>query len=361
MHTDSKPGTYRDRSITDEKHILPCMLCGSPSFIAYRSLHDRLFDSPGKWSLVRCANPSCGLLWIEPQPSAEQITRAYQDYYTHGIRRKYSFARSMYSKLRFGYLASRFGYRRSKTSFGWKCAGRIAGLIPRRRAVFDASVMWLPAKSGGRLLEIGCGAGENLAHLEKLGWQVLGVEPDPKAAAVARSRGLAVIEVILHNSLFEAESFDAIVMSHVIEHLKNPQEAINICHTLLRPGGRLVMLTPNTDALGHRWYREDWLHLDPPRHLNLFNTKSIHRLTNGAGFIDYRSFTILRDANWTLAGSRALRDAGHYQIGNLPLAARLLGLLLLYVEWLWMHCNPECGEEIVLIARKQKAPGGTFL
>jgi 2-polyprenyl-3-methyl-5-hydroxy-6-metoxy-1,4-benzoquinol methylase len=302
--------------------------------------------------MVRCANPSCGLFWIEPRPSAEQITQAYQTYYTHAIRRDYSFARFLYSKVRQGYLASRFGYKRPETANAWKLAGRISGCIPHRRAAFDASVMWLPGTLDGRLLEIGCGAGENLAHLKQLGWQVTGIEPDPKAAAVARSRGLTVNEVNLQDGLFAAESFDAIIMSHVIEHLDNPLEATRICHTLLRPGGLLTMLTPNTDALGHHWYREHWLHLDPPRHLNLFNAVAIGRVAAGAGFAEHQIFTVLRDANWTLAGSRALRDVGRYRIGNLPLSARLLGMLLLYVEWLWMLFDQGCGEEVVLIARK---------
>lgn len=328
------------------------MLCGSPPIIAYRSLHERLFGSPGEWSLIRCTNPNCGLLWIDPRPSKEQIAQAYQTYYTHGIRGNSSFARFLYSKIRQGYLASRFGYKRRETAMVWRLAGIISGLIPHRRAAFDASVMWLPATLGGRLLEIGCGAGENLAHLKELGWQVMGIEPDPTAAAVARSRGLIVTEVNLHDSLFVAESFDAIIMSHVIEHLDNPLEVTKICHTLLRPGGLLAMLTPNTDALGHRWYREHWLHLDPPRHLNLFNAAAMYRVAIGAGFADHQIFTVLRDANWTLAGSRALRDVGHYRIGNLPLSARLFGMLMLYVEWLWMFRNQGCGEEIVLIARK---------
>lgn len=112
------------------------------------------------------------------------------------------------------------------------------------------------------------------------------------------------------------------------------------------------MLTPNTDAFGHHRYRENWLHLDPPRHLFLFNKASIHRLATLAGFTNCKSFSTLRDADWTLAGSRALRNTGHYHMGNLPFTARLTGIYLLCLEWLRMRFNPFSGEEIVLVAQK---------
>lgn len=331
---------------------LPCNLCASHAVVAYRALHDRLFGSEGEWSIVRCINPACGLMWLDPQPSSAQLAAAYQTYYTHGVRQNNSPLRQFYLRLRLGYLASHFGYGHGNTSIWWKIMGRITGLLPHRRAAFDASVMWLPAKPGGRLLEIGCGAGENLAHLAQLGWQAEGIEPDPKAASVARSRGLMITEGSLNEGSFPLETFDAIVLSHVIEHLHNPLETTKICRTLLRPNGLLVMLTPNTDAFGHHRYHENWLHLDPPRHLFLFNKTSIHRLVTQARFTDHNSFSTLRDANWTLGGSRALRDIGHYQIGCLSFAARLPGMWLLYVEWLLMRFNPDCGEEIVLIAKK---------
>lgn len=302
--------------------------------------------------MVRCSSPTCGLMWIDPQPSAAQLAAAYQTYYTHSVRQHNSLLRQFYLRLRLGYLASRFGYGHDNINSWWKIMGRITGLLPHRRAAFDASVMWLPAKPGGRLLEIGCGAGENLAHLAQLSWQVEGIEPDPMAASVARSRGLVISEDSLNANSFLPASFDAIVLSHVIEHLANPLEITKICRTLLKPNGLLVILTPNTDAFGHCRYCENWLHLDAPRHLFLFNKTSIHRLVTQAGFTDHKSFSTLRNANWTLGGSRALRDIGHYHMGNLPFAARLIGMWLLYVEWFHMRFNPFCGEEIVLIAKK---------
>src|SRR5574340_218691 len=141
--------------------VLTCSLCASPAEVAYRALRDRLFDGEGEWSIARCISPACGLMWLDPQPTAAQLASAYQTYYTHGTREKDSPLRRLYLRLRAGYLASRFDYNREHTNGWWMTTGRILGLLPHRGAAFDASVMWLPARPGGRLLEIGCGAGEN--------------------------------------------------------------------------------------------------------------------------------------------------------------------------------------------------------
>src|SRR5574340_816534 len=228
--------------VDSETSALTCKVCASPAVIVYRELHDRLYGSKGKWSMARCINPACGLMWLDPQPTSTQLSSAYQTYYTHSARQADSLIRQLYLRLRLGYLTSCFGYSHGSANIWWKIAGWIAGLLPHRKAAFDASVMWLPAKPGGRLLEIGCGAGENLAHLAQLGWQVEGIEPDPKAASVARNRGLVITEGSLNVHSFSPASFDAIILSHVIEHLNNPLEVTKICRTLLRPGGLLVML-----------------------------------------------------------------------------------------------------------------------
>ncbi|OQA31144.1 MAG: hypothetical protein BWY57_02489 [Betaproteobacteria bacterium ADurb.Bin341] len=148
------------------------------------------------------------------------------------------------------------------------------------------------------------------------------------------------------------ESFDAILMSHVIEHMQDPQAVIAETLRLLRPGGVLIILTPNTKSLGHRWFKHNWLHLDPPRHLHLFNCSNLSKCCLDAGFDRVSYCSSSRDAHWTLGASLALRQQKRYIVGQLPLLLKLLGFSLFYLEWFILLFFPEKGEEILIKAQR---------
>lgn len=285
-------------------------------------------------------------------PTAEILAVAYEHYYTHEVKSADSWLRRFYERLRKGYLATRFGYEGHGITIWDKLAGNLLACLPHRRAAFDASVMWLPAQPGGRVLEIGCGNGDLLARLAGLGWQVQGIEPDPKSAAIALARGLPVIVGELDDQQFQPDTFDAIIMSHVIEHIGDPVALMRTCRKYLKPDGRLVMLTPNLGSLGHRWFGRNWLHLDPPRHLHLFTPESLALACRQAGFGNTSCTTTLRDANWTLAGSLVLSHGERYRIGELSRLMKIFGLLLLYLEWFWLLFNRRLGEELLVVVRK---------
>lgn len=327
-----------------------CKLCGGHSALLHNDLTDRLAGTAGHWSIRHCTQHACGLAWIDPAPTPEQLSAAYEHYYTHDGTVGRSWLRRRYDRLRLAYLGFRFGYAIHDLKPWETLGGRLLGCLPHRRAAFDASVMWLPATPGGRVLEIGCGNGHLLTRLEHLGWQVEGLEPDPKAAAIAVSRGLRITNSEFTEQTFAPGTFDAIVMSHVIEHIGDPVTLLRRCRKILKPGGVLVMLTPNLNAPGHRWFGRDWLHLDPPRHLNLFTREAALNTCRQAGFLHTACTTTLRDANWTLAASVALRRSGKYRIGELSRPLRMLGLILLYIEWTGLKLKLCEAEELLVIA-----------
>jgi 2-polyprenyl-3-methyl-5-hydroxy-6-metoxy-1,4-benzoquinol methylase len=260
--------------------------------------------------------------------------------------------RRLYLRARNSYIRQRFGYPKTERTWWVRGVGRLMALLPHRRIGMNAMAMWLPWQPGGKLLEIGSGNGDRLALLQDLGWTVSGIEPDAEAAQLASARGLDVLTGTLQPEAFTAASFDAILMSHVIEHVPDPQETIRECHRLLRPGGVLIMLTPNTDSLGHRLFGRNWLHLDSPRHLHLFNSRNLSKLCSDVGFATVRSTTTLRDANWTLGASLVLQSGKRYTIGQLPLVSKLLGLCLFYLEWLMLLVRPRWGEEVLVTAHR---------
>lgn len=285
-------------------------------------------------------------------PDQQTLTDAYATYYTHAANKAESALRQIYTNARNSFIRRRFGYPETENRWWVRTLGDLMGLLPHRRIGMEAMAMWLPWRPGGRLLEIGCGNGDRLALFQSLGWKVAGIEPDTSAALLAQGKGLDVKASALTTGALLQESFDAIVMSHVIEHVTDPQATIEECYRLLRPGGTLIMLTPNTESLGHRWFGRNWLHLDSPRHIHLFNPGNMRKLCLNAGLQVTECKSTPRDANWTLGASMALLYDDKYMIGRLPFGLKFIGLILFYIEWVGLNFKLVDGEEIIVLARR---------
>ena len=97
----------------------------------------------------------------------------------------------------------------------------------------------------GRMLEIGCGRGERLCHFRDIGWEIIGQDIDIKAVAhVKATHGFDVLCGELTSLGLESEQFDAIVMSHVLEHVPDIKRILSECFRLLKFDGRLIIATP---------------------------------------------------------------------------------------------------------------------
>jgi hypothetical protein len=75
-----------------------------------------------------------------------------------------------------------------------------------------------------------------------------------------------------------------ITLNHVIEHVFEPVDVLARCSALLRSGGQLWIETPNISSYGHARFQRNWRGLEAPRHLVLFNSKSLHDALCRAGF-----------------------------------------------------------------------------
>lgn len=332
-----------------------CLLCGREGRLLYSALGDRLFGTEGAWTLVQCPDAACGLIWLDPMPLEEDIAHAYEQYYTHVDRldRQDSWVLRLFLAAKRGYLARRYGYRRDEISMAQWLAGWLICLHPGRRAVLDFNVMWLHQRAGGRLLDVGCGTGEFLSFMQGLGWRAEGVDFDAQAAANAAAKGVQVHVGHLGEQRFGDNMFDAVTMSHFIEHVHDPSRLIGECHRILRPGGTMVAVTPNSKSLGHYLYEDKWMHLDPPRHLHLFNVNNLRRMAEPHDFSQLDIFASLRDAYGMFIGSRSILRNGRHDLGSTPGSAeRLRARAMELFEWLAMKRAATLGEELVLIARK---------
>ena len=339
---------------------LACILCGTPGDVLHTGLIDRLSasPSPGVWSIRRCVDPRCGLLWLDPAPLEQELYKAYESYYTHAGRgpNKGVIARMM-GAIKRGYLANRFGYREGVGPLA-RIAGGVPWLYPGRPPELDLSVMWLHALHKGTLLDVGAGSGWLVEHMNSLGWDARGLDFDPVAVRNARAGGLNFHQGSVFDQGFPEATFDAVTLCHSIEHVPDPVALARECLRIVRPGGQLVMATPNTDSLGHRIFGEYWLHLDSPRHLHLFNRKSMASMITMAGASQFRIFSTCRDANGVFAASRAIRRYGRFDMNAARSALdKLAGRAAQAAEILALVANPWWGEDLVAIVDKPGGPG----
>ena len=228
---------------------LICALCESAGELRYPDLQDRHFDAPGTWTELQC--PRCQLIWLNPKPTADDLPSLYADYYTHGEPED----RSVFVQaIMRGVPAAVQGYGDVVPEPRVRTLGRMFSWFGPLREVGTRGTMGLSREVGSTLLDFGCGDGAFLRHMRSLGWNVAGIEQDPRAAEVARG---IVGEDAIHASLEDAraampEGYEVITLSHVIEHLLDPVETLKACAGALRPGGKLVITTPNTDAANNQ-------------------------------------------------------------------------------------------------------------
>ncbi|MCX7885778.1 MAG: class I SAM-dependent methyltransferase [Verrucomicrobiae bacterium] len=306
-----------------------CPLCTSEGPVLHANLRDRLCDLPGTWSIRRCPNPACRLLWLDPMPLPEDLPSLYANYYTHQIERP---------------------KRRTIAHLAYRCLLTISGLARQRTGL---RLFLLANRTPARLLEVGCGSGERLAQLRALGWSVEGQEIDPAAAESARRRGLPIHLGQLHELSLPANCYDAVVTNHVLEHVPEPLLLLRECCRVLKSGGYFALITPNSESFGHRRFGAAWLSLDPPRHLHLFNARTLRQLAEQAGLRDCRVYTSAANAQFVAEGSLAIARTGKHHFGRRPDPGIVFSSLIFQLQALVvLRREPFSGEECILTATK---------
>ena len=328
-----------------------CPICGSLGIDEYHGLKDGLYGTPGQWDMKKCPQQDCGAFWLDPMPHADDLSLAYRGYYTH--RGNVSPRNSLANRTRDALVSFKLGYPQ-RQPLQFRLAGLLLNFSARRTEYLLHHYFYLRWRPSGRLLEIGCGAGDQLLALKNAGWDVIGIDFDPAAVAAARSKGLDVILGDLRDAKLDAASFDAVVMSHVIEHVFEPVTLLAECTRVLKPRGDFVTITPNAKSWGHRMFRASWRGLEPPRHLTVFTPGSLRLAIEKAGMHATRTRYSARDAANMLATSVRLKDlAPGEQLRLMPRRAPSTWLRSMeLIERLsgWMHIP--LAEEQVQFATK---------
>ena len=322
-----------------------CLVCHSKGASLYKNLHDQLFDAPGKWDLTSC--PNCGLVWLNPYPIAEDVGKLYSAYYTHqNIKR--GFLGNLSERLKQGVHKS-MGYKSNLSSLSF------GNLIPFFRSYAALDILNVKANWGKRLLDVGSGNGEYLNIMRNYGWEVEGLEIDNKAADFARDKyNLKVHTKSLFESGIPSESFDVITLNHVIEHVYEAEQLLAECKRILKPGGRVILLTPNRESLGFKLFGKDWRGLEIPRHMSVFSVSNMGILAQRVGFKSETLTSTARISRYLYSTSVHIRQ-GREKIGgggNRGYWLALKSYVFQLVEELVMIFNKKAGEEIFFVGVK---------
>jgi SAM-dependent methyltransferase len=172
-------------------------------------------------------------------------------------------------------------------------SARRRGMIEQLLTRAEAS---LPQR--GSLLDVGCSTGTLMAVASGRGWKVEGLERDRVTAEEARRRvGADVHCVETIGELPPDRSYDLVVMSHVLEHVRDPATALRQARGRLGPSGFVLIRVPNARSVASHSTGRLWPWFCPPIHLYYFDSESLAGLLTRTGFDLRGTWTWLGDAN----------------------------------------------------------------
>jgi ubiquinone/menaquinone biosynthesis C-methylase UbiE len=227
---------------------------------------------------VKCA--SCGLVYLNPRPDVSEFETIYPPNY-HALD---------FSEKDFGIVYKIRSRLEAKRLLSW-CKG-------------------LP--NDAKILDVGCGDGFHLKLLKEYGeknWTLEGVDLDKRAAEMAGKANLKVHVGTIENLNLPENHYDLAIMIQTIEHVENPDEILTAVKRVLKPNGKLVIVTDNTDSLDFNLFKNAyWGGYHFPRHWNLFNRKSLKKLAEKVGFETADLTTQVSPVNWVYSIHNALVD-----------------------------------------------------
>ncbi|HME44440.1 MAG TPA: class I SAM-dependent methyltransferase [Syntrophorhabdales bacterium] len=284
-----------------------CIACGNSQFKIEYKVTDTNQGVPGEWNLKVCE--ACGLGMIDPLPTQNDVTSFYVD---------------------------QFYAEDGKRFQGWVECLRVA--LSWLRGVDLKRVV--PGK--GRLLDFGAGSGHFAKVQKARGWEVYSVDP---YSSKADSSDRCKMEGDRIKLEFPDHYFDAVTLWYVIEHLRNPDDAIAEFKRVLRPDGVLVLAQQDFASVQARLFGPRWLILDPPRHIWQFSERSLLKLVARHGYkkrfishasIELGPYTILQSTLNCLVGNKnylfcllkngRLRSKGYHK--SIPLGRAIVSVAL---------------------------------
>ncbi|HTP07592.1 MAG TPA: class I SAM-dependent methyltransferase [Anaerolineae bacterium] len=209
------------------------------------------FYSKNGYSIVECA--ACHMRFVSPIPTSEELTAHYQN------------AAYFEGESEQGYLNYADMQKALRPHF------------QRRLQVIEARL-----SQRGKILDVGCAAGYFLEEAQQRGWQICGMELSQEMADSAEQ--LLHVPIYTELAAVPDRDFDVITLWEVIEHLPDPINTLRQLRDRLRPGGMLMLSTPNNRHWQALRAKEQWVGYRPPSHLQYFTRETLGDTLRRAGF-----------------------------------------------------------------------------
>lgn len=184
------------------------------------------------------------------------------------------------------YWAYEDTFDRKRRSACFSPGNRRDNIDPKLRLLAELGLF----RPGARLLDVGCGTGAFLQAARNAGYDVEGIEPGWCSSVFARSRLRLPVVTRSVDRFQPNELFDIVAALHVLEHMPDPLAALRHFARICRPGGTIVIATPNLGSDRARQLEAAWEAVGPADHLFLFDAVTIRALADKAGLalIDVR-------------------------------------------------------------------------
>ncbi len=255
----------RNRGVCTIALMVPdCRFCGGTRGHRSHVVLEMMFGLREPFEYLECG--TCGSLRIKTVP---------QDLERHYPSRYYAFSEDSHGAL---YRLARRARDRYAFS-GRGILGRALASV-RRRPPYLAWLRKLGITYESSILDVGCGGGVLVSSLADAGFTVTGID-----AFIDAPKTLSNGRRILRQSLEQTvDRYDAVMLHHSLEHMRDPAAAFGHLRRLVNPGGTVLIRTPLVGQRAWRQYGVNWVGLDAPRHLYIPSRDGMLRLAAAHGF-----------------------------------------------------------------------------
>lgn len=256
----------------------------------------------------------CGMQFLHPQPTDGELKEIYRSDYYRGLG-----------------IAAESGQ----------------GPEAMKKETFRRQFRLLAGgREPGTVLDVGCATGFFLEVAAEAGWEPYGVELSSFAASVARECfGERVVNGTLEEAGYPDAFFDAVTLFDLIEHVRDPRGFLAEVRRVLRPEGRLLLVTPDLSSLSARLMGRRWSHYHR-EHLHYFSQATLARLLAETGF----TVELRRSAPKTLNLAYIFRQLRRHP-GTLVPRLAALGDLVLPALPGGVNFRLHCGAMLVVTRR----------